>query len=276
MNNDNLINRNNQLREKLNSENKQYYEDLLTYIRGKSTFNREKDVEQILLDMLHDLIDAQSNGQSAESYFGKEPQSLADEILKTLPKSFFETLKLTCYIIFGYVLFFTIPHMVVPSTKLDVGNLIIFGTLGFFFSLGILWLIGQETYQTNKFKKYTSYVVGAVIFVSLIIGSVFLKTPLSFSLPGWWGIGTILILFFITTTIFIVERKRMPFLITIYILIVLDTLLGIGSRLPGLAELLTQPISKSTALWVILIMGPIVALVCGFGTYRYIMKNESN
>ncbi|KAA8367143.1 DUF1129 domain-containing protein [Leuconostoc mesenteroides] len=276
MNNDNLINRNNQLREKLNSENKQYYEDLLTYIRGKSTFNREKDVEQILLDMLHDLIDAQSNGQSAESYFGKEPQSLADEILKTLPKSFFETLKLTCYIIFGYVLFFTIPHMVVPSTKLDVGNLIIFGTLGFFFSLGILWLIGQETYQTNKFKKYTSYVVGAVIFVSLIIGSVFLKTPLSFSLPGWWGIGTILILFFITTTIFIVERKRMPFLITIYILIVLDTLLGIGSRLPGLAELLTQPIHKSTAIWVILIAGPIVAVVCGFGTYRYIMKNESN
>lgn len=276
MNNDNLINRNNQLREKLNSENKQYYEDLLTYIRGKSTFNREKDVEQILLDMLHDLIDAQSNGQSAESYFGKEPQSLADEILKTLPKSFFETLKLTCYIIFGYVLFFTIPHMVVPSTKLDVGNLIIFGTLGFFFSLGILWLIGQETYQTNKFKKYTSYVVGAVIFVSLIIGSVFLKTPLSFSLPGWWGIGTILILFFITTTIFIVERKRMPFLITIYILIVLDTLLGIGSRLPGLAELLTHPISKSTALWVILIVGPIVAFVCGFGTYRYMMKNESN
>lgn len=276
MNNDNLINRNNQLREKLNSENKRYYEDLLTYIRGKSTFNREKDVEQILLDMLHDLIDAQSNGQSAESYFGREPQSLADEILKTLPKSFFETLKLTCYIIFGYVLFFTIPNMVVPSTKLDLGNLIIFGTLGFIFSLGILWLIGQETYQTNKLKKYTSYVGGAVIFVSLIIGSIFLKTRFSFSLPGWWGIGTILILFFITTTIFIVERKRMPFLITIYVLIVLDTLLGIGSRISGLAELLTQPISKSTALWVILIMGPIVALVCGFGTYRYIMRNESN
>lgn len=276
MNNDNLINRNNQLREKLNSENKRYYEDLLTYIRCKSIFNREKDVEQILLDMLHDLIDAQSNGQSAESYFGRDPQSLADEILITLPKSFFETLKLACYIMFGYVLFFTIPNMVVPSVKLDLGNLIIFGTLGFIFSLGILWLTGQETYQTNKFKEYTSYAVGAVIFVSLIIGSVFLKTPLAFSFPGWWGIGTILILFLITTTIFLVERKRMPFLITIYVLIVLDTLLGIGSRIPGLAELLTQPISKSTALWVILIGGPIAALICGFGTYRYLMKNEAN
>ncbi|MGO0154343.1 hypothetical protein ACTL31_01960 [Leuconostoc mesenteroides] len=276
MNNDNLINRNNQLRKQLNSENKQYYEDLLIYIRGKSIFNREKDVEQILLDMLHDLIDAQSNGQTAESYFGRNPQSLADEILKTLPKSFFETLKLTCYIMFGYVLFFTIPNMVVPSTKLDLGNLIIFGTFGLIFSFVFLWLTGQETYQTNKFKKYTSYIVSAVIFVSLIIGSVFLKTPLAFNLPGWWGIGTILILFLITTTIFIVERKRMPFLITIYVLIVLDALLGIGSRIPGSAELLTQPISKSTALWIILIVGPIIALVCGFGTYRYIMKNEPN
>ena len=60
MNSDKLINENNQLRENLNSENKRYYEDLLVYIRSKSTFNREKDVEQLLLDMLHDLIDAQS------------------------------------------------------------------------------------------------------------------------------------------------------------------------------------------------------------------------
>lgn len=275
MNNDNLINRNNQLREKLNSANKQYYEDLLTYIRGKSTFNRERDVEQLMLDMLHDLIDAQSNGQSAENYFGKNPQALADEILQTLPKSFFETFKLACYILFGYVLFFTIPSMAIPSAKFDLGNLMITGVLGFIWSLGVLWLIGQETYQKSKFKKYTSYTACALIFVGLIIGSVFLKTPLSLSLPGWWGIGTILILFVITTIIFLVERKRMPFLITIYVLIVLDTLLGIGSRIPGFADLLTQPISKSTALWVILIGVPIVAVAFGFGTYRYLKKNDA-
>ena len=93
MNSDKLINENNQLRENLNSENKRYYEDLLVYIRSKSTFNREKDVEQLLLDMLHDLIDAQSNGESAEFYFGRDPKSLADEILKTLPKHFFDIFK---------------------------------------------------------------------------------------------------------------------------------------------------------------------------------------
>ena len=135
-------------------------------------------------------------------------------------------------------------------------------------------LYKKETYQTNKIKKYTSYAFGIVIFVSLIIGSIFLKTPLSFRIPGWWGIGIILILLVITTIIFIIERKRMPFLITIYVLIIIDAILGIGSRIPILDDLLTQPISKSTALWVIIIGGPIVAIVCGVGTYYYIMRNE--
>ena len=44
----------------------------------------------------------------------------------------------------------------------------------------------------------------------------------------------------------------MPFLITIYVLIIIDAILGIGSRIPILDDLLTQPISKSTALWVII------------------------
>lgn len=66
----------------------------------------------------------------------------------------------------------------------------------------------------------------------------------------------------------------MPFLITIYVLIIIDAILGIGSRIPVLADLLTQPISKSSALWVIVIGGLIVAIVCGFGTYYYITRNE--
>ncbi|EQC55764.1 hypothetical protein EFO43_11290 [Lactococcus cremoris] len=50
--------------------------------------------------------------------------------------------------------------MVSPSSKLDLGNLIIFGILGFIFSITAFWLIGKETYQTNKIKKYTSYATG--------------------------------------------------------------------------------------------------------------------
>ncbi|ANJ15372.1 MULTISPECIES: hypothetical protein [Lactiplantibacillus] len=275
MNSDNLIKANNLLRKKLTSENQKYYEDLLTYIRGKSTFNREKDVEQLLLEILHDLIDAQNNGQNAEDYFGKNPQTLADEILQTLPKSFFETFKLACYILIGYVLLFATPNIVLPTSNLDFGKLIILGTISFVFSLVVLWLIGQETYQKNKLIKLASYVLGTITFAGIVIGSVFLKTPLAISLPGWYGIGTILVLLTITTMIYTAERKRLPFLIIVYIFIVIDSLLGIGARIPGLSVFLTQPVPKSTALWVLVIGGPIVALICGFGSWWYLKKHEN-
>lgn len=275
MNSDNLIKANNLLRKKLTSENQKYYEDLLTYIRGKSTFNREKDVEQLLLEILHDLIDAQNNGQNAEDYFGKNPQTLADEILQTLPKSFFETFKLACYILIGYVLLFATPNIVLPTSNLDFGKLIILGTISFVFSLVVLWLIGQETYQKNKLIKLASYVLGTITFPGIVIGSVFLKTPLAISLPGWYGIGTILVLLTITTMIYTAERKRLPFLIIVYIFIVIDSLLGIGARIPGLSVFLTQPVPKSTALWVLVIGGPIVALICGFGSWWYLKKHEN-
>lgn len=275
MNSDNLIKANNLLRKKLTSENQKYYEDLLTYIRGKSTFNREKDVEQLLLEILHDLIDAQNNGQNAEDYFGKNPQTLADEILQTLPKSFFETFKLACYILIGYVLLFATPNIVLPTSNLDFGKLIILGTISFVFSLVVLWLIGQETYQKTKLIKLASYVLGTITFAGIVIGSVFLKTPLAISLPGWYGIGTILVLLTITTMIYTAERKRLPFLIIVYIFIVIDSLLGIGTRIPGLSVFLNQPIPKSTALWVLVIGGPIVALICGFGSWWYLKKHEN-
>lgn len=275
MNSDNLIKANNLLRKKLTSENQKYYEDLLTYIRGKSTFNREKDVEQLLLEILHDLIDAQNNGQNAEDYFGKNPQTLADEILQTLPKSFFETFKLACYILIGYVLLFATPNIVLPTSNLDFGKLIILGTISFVFSLVVLWLIGQETYQKNKLIKLASYVLGTITFAGIVIGSVFLKTPLAISLPGWYGIGIILVLLTITTMIYTAERKRLPFLIIVYIFIVIDSLLGIGARIPGLSVFLTQPVPKSTALWVLVIGGPIVALICGFGSWWYLKKHEN-
>lgn len=275
MNSDNLIKANNLLRKKLTSENQKYYEDLLTYIRGKSTFNREKDVEQLLLEILHDLIDAQNNGQNAEDYFGKNPQTLADEILQTLPKSFFETFKLACYILIGYVLLFATPNIVLPTSNLDFGKLIILGTISFVFSLVVLWLIGQETYQKTKLIKLASYVLGTITFAGIVIGSVFLKTPLAISLPGWYGIGTILVLLTITTMIYTAERKRLPFLIIVYIFIVIDSLLGIGTRIPGLSVFLSQPIPKSTALWVLVIGGPIVALICGFGSWWYLKKHEN-
>lgn len=270
-----LIAANNRLRQKLTPENQQYYEDLLVYIRGKATFNREADVEQLLLDILTDLIDAQNNGQAAQAYFGKNPQSLADDILKTLPKSFWEVVKLACYIVVGYVLLFTIPGIVLPNSKFDLGNLIIMGIIAFIFSLGILRVIGQETYQKSKLKKVAVYTVGGLVYVGIVIGGLFIKTPLNMKLPGWLGIGVILVLLAITTIIYLSERKQLPPLIIVYILVVFDGLLGIATRLPGIGEFLTKPIMpKSLTLWILIPGCIIAALVGGFGTWFYLKKKD--
>ena len=151
------------------------------------------------------------------------------------------------------------------QTKTDLH----FKTICFFVSTLIfishdIVVSSDPTYNCNN--RSANYAFGIVIFVSLIIGSIFFKTPLSFRIPGWWRIGIILILLVITTIIFIIERKRMPFLITIYVLIIIDAILGIGSRIPILDDLLTQPISKLTALWVIItsVFFYFICLICFF------------
>lgn len=123
-------------------------------------------------------------------------------------------------------------------------------------------------------RNYTIFQVGKATLLR-VSDVMKLKTPLAISLPGWYGIGTILVLLTITTMIYTAERKRLPFLIIVYIFIVIDSLLGIGTRIPGLSVFLNQPIPKSTALWVLVIGVPIVALICGFGSWWYLKKHEN-
>lgn len=77
---------NNQLRETLNQENKKYYEDILLYMRTHLFADGEK-TEEILYELLTDMIDAQTEGISAEEFFGKNPKELCDSIIKEIPRS---------------------------------------------------------------------------------------------------------------------------------------------------------------------------------------------
>ncbi|MDT2834976.1 hypothetical protein P7H70_13095 [Vagococcus carniphilus] len=81
-----LIEKNNNLRELLSAENKEYYEQILIYIRTKSFFHDELDIEKILLEILQDILEAQKNSENAVDYFGNNPQNTLDDILSQLPK----------------------------------------------------------------------------------------------------------------------------------------------------------------------------------------------
>src|SRR5690606_4413463 len=79
-----LIEANNQKRELLNKENEAYYSGLLIYIR--TSFNKsERETEEILIEVLDHLLDAQTEGRTAEEVFGNDPKAYAREIVGELP-----------------------------------------------------------------------------------------------------------------------------------------------------------------------------------------------
>jgi len=81
-----LIKRNNELRELLTPENKAYYEKILLYMRTYGIFYDDLEIEQQLMMILQDILEAQKNGESAKSFFGKNPKELLDEMKKQLDR----------------------------------------------------------------------------------------------------------------------------------------------------------------------------------------------
>lgn len=84
MQSDALIKLNNEKRKELNEENKKYYERLLLYVRlvlDKS----EQETEEILMEMLDHILEAQEEGRTAADVFGDDPKGYANDIIGELP-----------------------------------------------------------------------------------------------------------------------------------------------------------------------------------------------
>ena len=56
------------------------------YSFSKSLFHDELEIEQILIELLQDILEAQNHNETAEEYFGKDPQEQLDILLSQLPK----------------------------------------------------------------------------------------------------------------------------------------------------------------------------------------------
>lgn len=80
-----LIEENKRKRELLTPENKQYYSDMLIYIRLNLSLS-EQQSEEVLMEMLDHLLDGQKEGKSARDIFGNDPKGFADDIIENLPK----------------------------------------------------------------------------------------------------------------------------------------------------------------------------------------------
>ncbi|PED09813.1 DUF1129 family protein [Bacillus pseudomycoides] len=79
-----LIELNNKKRKLLTKENEATYGDMLVYIRLANI--PEQQVEELLLEILDHLLDAQEEKKNAYDIFGNDLQAYCDEIITALPK----------------------------------------------------------------------------------------------------------------------------------------------------------------------------------------------
>lgn len=80
MNTKDLIQLNNEKREQLTEKNSEYYGDMLVYIR--TNFNKsERYTEEVLLELLEHLLQAQEEGRTAKEVFGEDPKAYCNDII---------------------------------------------------------------------------------------------------------------------------------------------------------------------------------------------------
>ncbi|MBR7795461.1 DUF1129 family protein [Agaribacter marinus] len=85
MNAKELIQLNNKKRKLLTKENEEYYDKMLVYIRTSLAIS-EQQSEELLMEILDHIIEAQNEGKRAEDVFGETPAAYCNEIIKQLPK----------------------------------------------------------------------------------------------------------------------------------------------------------------------------------------------
>lgn len=80
-----LIEENNRLREQLYPDNEAYYSNMLVYIR--TSLVDERQGEELLLELLLHLLEAQRSGKDAREIFGGDPERYCKELVEQLPKT---------------------------------------------------------------------------------------------------------------------------------------------------------------------------------------------
>lgn len=188
-----LIEKNNSLRKKLNLKNEVFYSDFI-YMRLGSITKKETVVENILLEILEDILDAQRENIDANKYFGKSPKMVADDILKSIPNSITDTVKLAMTGLFSFAIMTLLPVLANPNAKIDLGNMIFAGIYTCLASMLILKQVARSIYVINRFMsnkvvRYVTYfVLASAILAPVYLILFFVKTPLTFSLNGLTGV----------------------------------------------------------------------------------------
>ncbi|MGG8362400.1 DUF1129 family protein [Bacillus cereus] len=212
MNAQDMIELNNKKRELLTSENEAAYGDMLVYLRISNV--PEQQMEELLLEILDHLIEAQAENKNAYDIFGDNLQSYCDELISALPTqtklekvsligfsiSLLLAIQFGINAIISFFMFFfeknntlSSPPFSILGTTLSVSIII----LGILF---ILYLL--KRYSFNQKMNWKRRILFGFAFATPFCSAVFLniyfqKQPYLIYHLNFWQNALIAILFFI-------------------------------------------------------------------------------
>ena len=263
-----LVKHTNELRKQLNPENKKYYEGILVYIRVNLN-KEEHQTEEILLEILQDILDAQKNGRSAQEFFGKNPKQISDSILAELTKNsekyWSKFLFVFFLILLQYNLFDILLHPVVSinwfNTVLPVIFLIITAIFG-------LTSIKYSVFTSDRKKSYFFAFLALLFWMASILMPIMDKKMngiVGYVLFSHQAFAAIL--FILSICLLIVQfRFKMNNAAGIYITTFFAVLEG--AVLLGIVNPIFVSTGLQIILWVVIILVTILGVIRDNQKYR--------
>ncbi|MDM5195220.1 DUF1129 family protein [Bacillus hominis] len=207
-----MIELNNRKRKLLTSENEAAYGDMLVYLRLSNV--PEHQVEELLLEILDHLIEAQAENKNAYDIFGDDLQPYCDELISALPApTKLEKISLIGFVIslllaiqFGidtvaslFIFLFEknterlSPPFSIPGTTLSISLIV----LGILFILYLLKRYSFDQKMDWKRRILFGFAFATPFCAAVFLNVYFKKQPYLIYHLTFWQNALIAILFFI-------------------------------------------------------------------------------
>ncbi|AQG72394.1 hypothetical protein AWJ15_05100 [Lacticaseibacillus rhamnosus] len=269
-----MVAENNELRKQLTKENRDYYENLLTYLRGKSFLRDDYQVEQNLLTILQDLIDAQADGVEAAAYFGQNPEATANDLLKTIPFNLADFSWFNLKLVFMMFFILWIPKLANPVMTLDIGMTFLCGVIAIIGSWCFVWLLGGSAFAKHtRIQIFSLIVFSIIVFAVMFFVSIFVKTGWRITLPSQVSLAVI-VLGLVIIVIFPFVQHLNEFNIFFYLYVAFYFVLGLLLRLPQTKPFLTAKVNLGPWKWVVIIGLVLFSLAIGGLVYRFYQRRH--